>query len=109
MASAVDAVATLAAACPISVIGLDLENKVQLWNRSAEQLFGWTETEVLDHRLPMLTDVERTAFAHALAAQLHNDLQHDLPRRWRTKTQRLLEISAHISFIVHPAVEPVGA
>ncbi len=97
MASAVNAVAALAAACPISVIGLDLESKVQLWNRSAERLFGWTEAEVLDHRLPMLTDVELTEFANAVAAQLHSDPQHDLPRRWRTKTQRLLEISAHIS------------
>ena len=98
MASAVDATITaLAAACPLAMIGLDLEGRVQLWNRTAEQLFGWTEAEVLDRRLPMLTNVERTEFANAVAAQLHSDPQHDLLVRWRTKTQRFLEIGARLS------------
>ena len=39
-------------ASPLSIIVLDGEYKVKVWNHAAEQTFGWTESEVLDRPLP---------------------------------------------------------
>ena len=98
MALAVDATITaLAAVCPLALIGLDLEGRVQLWNRSAEHLLGWAEAEVLDRRLPMLTEVECADFANAVASHLRRNSQHDFSLRWLTKAGRFLEISARLS------------
>lgn len=34
-----------------AVIALDAEGKILVWNRAAEQLYGWTKAEVLGHSL----------------------------------------------------------
>lgn len=39
-------------ASPLAIIILDAMNKVRLWNRAAEQLFGWREAELLGAPLP---------------------------------------------------------
>ncbi|WP_434684357.1 PAS domain S-box protein [Pseudanabaena minima] len=43
-------------ASPRAIFMLDLEGKVKIWNPAAEQMFGWTETEVIDHPCPILLD-----------------------------------------------------
>ncbi len=102
MGPAVDsAVSALASACPIAMIGLDLEGRVQLWNGAAEQLFGWTEAEVLDQNLPTMTPGERAKFAKAVASGLQSHTQNDFAARWRTKTKKLSEIRVHLSAWLH--------
>ncbi|HWR51029.1 MAG TPA: ATP-binding protein [Bryobacteraceae bacterium] len=43
-------------ASPLAIIGLDLEANVLGWNRAAEELFGWTSSEVMGKPLPALPD-----------------------------------------------------
>jgi len=33
-------------ACPLPIVTLDLESKVQVWNRAAEHFYGWSRTQV---------------------------------------------------------------
>ncbi len=40
-------------ASPLAIIAVDAEDRVTLWNESAERMFGWSETEVLGHPLPI--------------------------------------------------------
>jgi PAS domain S-box-containing protein len=46
----------LVSASPRAIFMLDLEGKVKIWNPTAEQMFGWTEAEVIDHPSPILLD-----------------------------------------------------
>jgi len=41
-------------ASPLAIIAVDAEDRVILWNKSAEQMLGWTEKEVLGKPLPIL-------------------------------------------------------
>ena len=40
-------------ASPFGIIALDPAGRVQLWNRGAERIFGWTEEEMADRPLPL--------------------------------------------------------
>jgi PAS domain S-box-containing protein len=41
-------------ASPLAIIAIDQEDRVILWNQSAQQMFGWSEAEVLGRPLPIL-------------------------------------------------------
>ena len=41
-------------ASPLAIIAVDAEGRVILWNKSAEQMLGWTESDVLGKPLPIL-------------------------------------------------------
>jgi PAS domain S-box-containing protein len=39
-------------ASPVALIGIDRQERVDFWNRAAENVFGWTAAEVLGETLP---------------------------------------------------------
>ncbi len=41
-------------ASPLAIIAVDPEERVTLWNESAERMFGWSEQEVMGQLLPIL-------------------------------------------------------
>ena len=41
-------------ASPLAIIAVDAEDRVVLWNESAERMLGWTEAEMLGKLLPSL-------------------------------------------------------
>jgi PAS domain S-box-containing protein len=49
-------------ACPLAVMVLDETGTVQLWNRAAERLYGWSASEVLGRYLPAIRDDNRPDF-----------------------------------------------
>ncbi len=48
-----DTLQALVKASPRAIVMLDLEGKVKIWNPAAEQMFGWTEAEVMDRPNPI--------------------------------------------------------
>jgi two-component system cell cycle sensor histidine kinase/response regulator CckA len=44
---------------PQAIFALDQQHRVTLWNRAAEQLFGWSASEVLGNSVPYLPDDPR--------------------------------------------------
>lgn len=50
----------LVTASPRAIIMLDREGKVKIWNPAAEQMFGWTEAEVLDRPNPIDLDTQKS-------------------------------------------------
>ncbi|MBW4480243.1 MAG: PAS domain S-box protein [Tolypothrix brevis GSE-NOS-MK-07-07A] len=48
-----DTLQALVKASPRAIIMLDREEKVKIWNPAAEQMFGWTEAEVLNRPNPI--------------------------------------------------------
>lgn len=49
------------AASPMAIITLDLDGRVQSWNPAAEEIFGWTEAEVLGQQVPIVPDWDSTS------------------------------------------------
>lgn len=47
---------TLVAASPLPIIVIEPDATVQLWNPAAEQVFGWSEAEVLGQPLPIVPE-----------------------------------------------------
>jgi PAS domain S-box-containing protein len=43
---------TMVEASPLPIITLDLQQNVKMWNQAAENIFGWTEYEVLNRPIP---------------------------------------------------------
>jgi diguanylate cyclase (GGDEF)-like protein/PAS domain S-box-containing protein len=43
---------SLIEAAPLAMIVHDIEGRIELWNRAAERLFGWTQAEVLGRAAP---------------------------------------------------------
>jgi len=39
---------------PLAIYATDLQGRVRSWNRAAERIFGWTEQEALNERVPSL-------------------------------------------------------
>lgn len=57
-----DWLAVVVGAMPLSVVALDAGGTVTLWNRAAEETFGWTADEVVGRYLPILPEGRREAF-----------------------------------------------
>lgn len=51
-----DTLQALVTASPRAILMLDRVGHVQIWNPAAEQMFGWTEAEVLGHPSPIRLD-----------------------------------------------------
>jgi two-component system sensor histidine kinase/response regulator len=51
-----DTLRALIEACPLTIMALDPQGRVTLWNRAAERVFGWSEAEVLGHPNPMVPE-----------------------------------------------------
>jgi PAS domain S-box-containing protein len=47
---------SLIAASPRAIFTLDLQDRVKIWNPAAEQMFGWTEAEVLECPNPVISE-----------------------------------------------------
>jgi PAS domain S-box-containing protein len=49
-------------ASPLAIIEYELDGRVRLWNRAAEQLFGWTSDEVAGGPVPVVPEDHRRAY-----------------------------------------------
>ena len=47
---------TMIQASPLSVIVIDTDGRVELWNDASEVIFGWTSAEVLGYPLPIIPE-----------------------------------------------------
>jgi PAS domain S-box-containing protein len=57
-------------ASPLAMISLDLDGKVEMWNSAAEQIFGWTEKEVIGRFNPIIPKEQEDGFRERVAALL---------------------------------------
>jgi two-component system sensor histidine kinase/response regulator len=70
LVSANNTLSELVKASPISIVAFDLKGIVQSWNPAAERLFGWTEQEVIGHRLPFVPHDKQSDFHERIRRSL---------------------------------------
>jgi PAS domain S-box-containing protein len=70
---------------PLAIYALDLEGNVKSWNSAAERIFGYTEEQVLNKRLPIVAPGDERTFLNRLTeAAAGNLLVGHEERRYRS-------------------------
>ncbi len=49
---------TILDASPAAIIAVDLNDMVTIWSKAAEQIFGWSEKEMIGHFYPVMQEVK---------------------------------------------------
>jgi PAS domain S-box-containing protein len=87
-----DTLQALVTASPRAIIMLDLEERVKIWNPAAEQMFGWTEAEVLDRRIPIRLDHQHPGYPTLQASVLQGTTYSQLELRQQKKDGTPIDI-----------------
>jgi two-component system, cell cycle sensor histidine kinase and response regulator CckA len=83
---------TVIDAAPVAIILVDESGMVSLWNRAAEELFGWQSSEVLGRPAPHVHPEDRSEFERARARVRHSGRPRKFPGRRVTKDGRMLDV-----------------
>ena len=83
---------TVIDAAPLAIIVVDVTGAVSLWNRAAEELFGWRASEVLGQPPPHVPQEGRTEFERARAGVRHARRPQSFTTRRVTKDGRMLDV-----------------
>ncbi|UPT23573.1 PAS domain S-box protein [Thermobifida alba] len=95
----------MVAAMADAVVVLDVDQRVVQWNRGAEELFGWTLTEVIGHPVPMVPD-DRKAEYHAVLERVRVGRPISITTRRIHRDGGLLDVRASFNRLtdVHGAM-----
>jgi PAS domain S-box-containing protein len=83
----------LVEASPLAIVAMDRGSGVQLWNPAAEELFGWSEAEVIGRPFPAIPQQERAEFQKLFEEELRGAVRHNLELRRLRKDGSLVEVS----------------
>ena len=64
---------TLIDAAPLAILAVDPKGCVRSWNRAAEQMFGWSEAEVIGQTVPFVPPQALDAFRSSLRGVLDGE------------------------------------
>jgi PAS domain S-box-containing protein len=87
---------TIVAASPLPIVVIEPDMTVQLWNAAAEQLFGWSEAEVLGQLLPLVPEEKQEECRQLREAVTNGEVFSSVEtyRRKRDGSKVILNISA---------------
>lgn len=83
----------LVKASPLGIVAFDLDGKILLWNRAAEEITGWREKEVLGHPIDSLADEKWEEYEALRRRTLNQEVFHSLPMDATRKDGRRIIIS----------------
>lgn len=88
---------TIIKTSPLGIIVIDTSNKVRIWNQAAQNIFGWTESEITDLPLPNASEMERREFL-----QIRNSIEGGANiiikrTQWLRKDGQLIDVSLSAS------------
>ena len=83
----------LVMASPLGIIAIDLDGKILLWNRAAEEITGWREEEMLGLSIQVLADKKWEEYEVLRRRTLNQEVFHSLPMDATRKDGRRIVIS----------------
>ena len=83
----------LVKASPLGIAAFDLDGKILLWNRAAEEITGWREKEVLGLSIQVLADEKWEDYEVLRRRTLNQEVFHSLPMDATRKDGRRIVIS----------------
>ncbi|HSL67447.1 MAG TPA: PAS domain S-box protein, partial [Actinomycetota bacterium] len=91
-----EALRALVQAVPVAIASFDLDGKIRMWTPAAEDMFGWTQGEVIGRRPPYVTE-ENAADFDGLMTQLREGRSvrnAEVTRKRKDGTPIVLSVSA---------------
>jgi PAS domain S-box-containing protein/putative nucleotidyltransferase with HDIG domain len=83
----------LVKASPLGIVAFDLDGKILLWNRAAEEITGWREQEVLGLPIAAIADEKWEEYEVLRRRTLNREVFHSLPLDGTRKDGRRIIIS----------------
>ena len=80
-------------ASPLAILALDREGTVVGWNRAAEQMFGYSEAEVLGKPLPVVPDEERKRFDTLRERLMRGERLQEIEVRQQRRDGTLIDVA----------------
>lgn len=80
-------------AAPVTILVLDAEGKIRMWNPAAERMYGWKEKEVLGRSLPMVPEEKVEESKALIQRMLAGESLHGLELRRQKKDGSPLDIT----------------
>ncbi len=80
-------------ASPLAITAIDPDLKIRLWNRAAERIFGWSESEVLGRPCPFVPEAKQEEFRGLLTQTLAGSVLVGAETVGCTKDGRPIDIS----------------
>ncbi|OHB26083.1 MAG: hypothetical protein A2X84_07585 [Desulfuromonadaceae bacterium GWC2_58_13] len=93
---------------PLAVVGLDLDEKIILWNRTAEQIFGWTAAETIGRFHSDFQKKSGPSLRRYLKRVMAGESQANKELRLQTRQGQLLDVNWSATPLRDNAGEPVG-
>jgi PAS domain S-box-containing protein len=78
---------------PLAIYTLDLEGTVRTWNSSAQQMFGYSQDEVIGKPLPVIGTDQEPAFRQRLDEVIVTGSERNGDERWTTKSGGGIDVS----------------
>jgi two-component system, cell cycle sensor histidine kinase and response regulator CckA len=103
-----EALRTLVQASPLAIVALDLSLHVQTWNPAAERLFGWTESEVLGHALPIIPESRWEKFRATLGGLMKGETGAAYETQRQRKDGSLIDVSVSTGVLRDASGEATG-
>jgi len=96
-------------ASPLPIIMLDSDAKVKLWNRAAEQVFGWSAQEAFGRPNPIVPEDKWEEFRGNFGAVRQGEVFRGLEVRRRNKDGSLMDLSVSTAVLRDARNNIVGA
>lgn len=89
--------AALFEASPVAIIGLNTKSEVTLWNQTAEELFGWTEEEIVGKPYPLVPDDRQDEFSGLRQRAYGGEGFTNLETTRQTKSGESIDVSISVA------------
>jgi two-component system cell cycle sensor histidine kinase/response regulator CckA len=99
---------SLIEALPLAIVAMDFEGKVKSWNRAAQQMFGWTEQEVLGDVFPAVPENDQDFFRANLERARQGETLSGIERQRRRKDGSLMDVALWNTVQRDASGAPVG-
>jgi PAS domain S-box-containing protein len=100
--------AALIDASPYSIVCLDAESRVILWNAAAEELFGYPAAEVIGRPYPLVLPEEAAEFSDRLRRLSSGEVLRNLPSHRRHQDGTVIDTSSSASAFYDAAGNLLG-
>ncbi|MCE9668853.1 GAF domain-containing protein [Myxococcus stipitatus] len=102
LAEANKRLAAIIQASPASILLVDIEGRVRMWNPAAERIFGWKAEEVLGEVLPVVPEGKHAEFRRNLEKAARGESLGGAVMQRRRKDGSLIQVALWTA-LVHPA------
>ncbi len=95
-------------AAPIAALSVDLQGRVTSWSPGAEQIFGWTEAEVLGRRHPIVADEDWDQYLLSLSQAASGQQLRAVDARRRHRNGSWVDVSLSAAPLHGPDGRTIG-